>query len=126
MTGRVLAMFAAPRADTEEAAEFLRAVGAWRAVGREVALVEIGRGVGVLGADPGPEAERWLAALAEDGVAPRRSPDPAGDLASADALMLLPDPCRAGTPPVLRLARGQRPPKIALDGLLLAGQVVID
>lgn len=122
---RVLALFAAPRADTEEAVEFLRTVAAWRAVGREVLLRETGRGVGVLSADQTPESLPWLAALAEDGVAPAPSPDPAADLASADALLLLSDPDRSGIPPVLALPRGRRPTAEEAEALLSAGQVVL-
>src|SRR5205085_1445276 len=43
----VVAVFAAPRADTPEATEFLRVLAALRAVGRTVSLVEAGRGAGV-------------------------------------------------------------------------------
>jgi len=125
---RVLALVAAPRADTAAATEFLRVLAAARAVGREVAIVEVGRGVGALSAaepDLTEEGARTLAALAEDGVVPRGDADPAAEMAAAEAILVLPDPARTGMPPVLRLRRGERPASEAIAALATAGQIVL-
>jgi len=125
---RVLALVAAPRLDTPEATEFLRTVAALRALDRPVDLAEIGRGVGALTKDPvlTPDGDRYLAALAEDGVHPRADLDVSRAVSEAFALLLLPDPVRPGTPAVLRLVRGRALDAAALTALGQAGQVVID
>jgi hypothetical protein len=111
------------------AAEFLRVVLALRAVAFEVRLVEAGAGVGALDAarrrdddDVGP----LLASLASEGVPAARAEDLAAAIAGADTLLVLADPSRAGTPPVLRLRRGEAPSEAALAAVLTAGQVVLE
>jgi hypothetical protein len=126
---RALAVVATPRAEGAAAAEFLRVVAALRAVGAEVDLVETGPGVGALAAaraaGTDDEVVRLLEALAEDGVSPARDADLARAVAAATALLVLSAPQRAGTPPVLRLRRGDAPSAEGLAALAAAGQVVL-
>ena len=124
---RVVAIVAAPPGT--DPTEVLRTAVALRAGGHAVVLAEAGRGAGAL-ADAAPlsaPAERWLDELDEDGV-PRLAAgdDLAGAIASADALLLLPDPARTGAPPLLPLRRGERPSPDAMAALLSAGQVVLE
>ena len=124
----ILALFAAPRADTPEATEFLRVLAALRAVGRTVHLVEAGRGAGVLSkAEPAltDEGERYLEALAEDGVVPAAATGAGPDLAGADGLVVLADPARAGVPAFLALGADRIASPPSWTTLLSAGQVVL-
>ena len=125
---RVLALFAAPRADKPEATEFLRTLAALRALDHPVELAEVGRGIGVLSNGPAltPDGERYLAALAEDGVVPQPELDLSEAVSIAFALLRLPDPGRSAAPPVLRLVRGRTLDEAAHQALASAGQVVLD
>ena len=124
----VLAIFAAPRADTPEATEFLRVVTALLAVHREVKLVEAGAGFGVL-SRPEPrlaeEGERYLDALAANGIVPKPLGDLTAALAGSDGLLRLADPAREGVPAFLEVSGGEdgSPPDLA--PFLAAGQVVL-
>lgn len=91
---RVLAIFAASRADTAEATEFLRVLVALRACDVPVELVEAGRGVGVLSREPTPtvDGERYLAALAGDGVDPAPAADLAACIEAASDVLRLVEP----------------------------------
>ena len=125
---RVLALVTAPMLDSAAGTEFLRVLVALRGVGADVHLVEAGSGAGALSGAFPPleyEGERYVAALAADDVAPRRSPDLAEEIAAADAVVVLPDPARAGIPPVLMLPRHQRPTERMLADVLQAGQIVL-
>jgi hypothetical protein len=124
----VLALFASPDADAMATTEFLRVVAALRAVGVPVRLVEAGRGVGVLSEsepDLSTDGARYLAALREDGVAPERDANVGAAIESASALLLAPDPARAGTPAHVALARGARPGPGDVETILAAGQVTL-
>jgi hypothetical protein len=125
---RVVALFAAPRADDAAATEFLRTLVALRALEVSVALFEAGPGRGVLSGDPilSPDGDRYLEALASDGVVPSGGVDWGMALSTADAVLVLADPARPGAPPVLRLQRGKTPDAVTLTTLLQAGQVVMD
>jgi len=126
---RVLALVTAPRAHVagRARAEFLRVLAALRAVDVQVDLREAGAGVGTLSASPDldPDGDRYLEALVEDGVVPGPEGDLAAGIASADALLVLADPGRPATPPVLYLVRGERPAAATLAAIPRAGQVVI-
>jgi len=124
----IVAVFAAPRADTPEATEFLRVLAALRAVGRTVSLVEAGRGAGVLSqAEPAltEEGERYLDALAEESVVPAAALAFGPDLSGADGLVLLADPARSGVPALLMLAADRSASPVPWATLLSAGQVVL-
>ena len=125
---RVLALVTAPSAESPAGTEFLRVLVALRAAGAEVALAEAGRGAGALtGGDPAlePGGERYLAALADDGVVAARGTDVPAQVAAADVVVVLPDPARPGRPPLLVLPRGERPSERIRKEMLEAGQVVI-
>jgi hypothetical protein len=124
----VLALFASPDGDSTATTELLRVVAALRAVGSEVRLVECGKGVGVLSSPErrlSADGERYLAALAEDGVHPEADVDVAEAIAKASALVAALDPARAGLPPVHRLIPGARPGPGEMDAVLAAGQVTL-
>ena len=128
----VVAIVAAPRADTPAGTEFLRVLVALSACGRSVALVEIGRGVGALSDDAAltTDGSRLLDALAEEGIEPVRADPEAGKavldaIAAADAVMVLGDPERSGRPALLRLRRGERPTARTLPAIAQAGQVTV-
>ena len=125
---RVLALVAAPTLESAAGTEFLRVLVALRGVGADVLIVEAGAGAGALsGASPALEfeGERYFVALAADDVAPRRAADLAEEIAAADAVVVLPDPARAGHPPVLMLPRHEKPTLRILADVLQAGQIVI-
>jgi len=121
----VVAIVAAPRADTPEATEFLRALAALRALDVTVAVHEVAAGVGTFSGirEAAPDGERYLAALVEDGVSVRGLEGLADAVATASALAILADPGRSGVPEVLAWARGERPSAIQLATMLAAGQV---
>jgi hypothetical protein len=125
---RVVGLAAAGTPNPGDLAEFLRVLVALRACGHSVALLEAGAGARTLGPDAAlpTDAERYLDALAEDGVEPSHGVDVAAALAEADALVLLPDSRRVGEPPLLRLRRGVRPGTDALAALTRAGQVILE
>jgi len=125
---RVLALVAAPSLESPAGTEFLRVLVGLRGAGAEVVLVEAGAGRGALsGAEPALDldGERWLAALVEDGVAPRGTSDLAAEVAAADAVVLFPDPGRSGRPGVLGLPRHERPSEALLSEVFEAGQLVL-
>jgi hypothetical protein len=125
---RVLALVAAPSLESTAGTEFLRVLVALRAAGADVRLVEAGRGAGALSAADLAlelEGERYLAALAEDGVTVGRGDDVPADIGSADAVVVFPDPARSGVPPVHVLSRGANPLAIDVATLLQAGQIVM-
>lgn len=131
MTGRNLALVARPHLDDPEGTEFLRLLAAFVALDRPLTVLETGRGVGALtGPDRALSAdgEHYLAALVEEGIAirPAAPADLADALAEASAVLVLPDPDRPATPPVLTLARGRRPSAADVKDLLGAGQVRLD
>lgn len=131
MNVALLAIVARPHLDDAEGTEFLRLLAAVVALDRPLAVLETGRGVGAL---TGPEraltadGEHYLAALVEEGVAIRtaHAADLADALAAASALVVLPDPDRRATPPVLSLARGRRPSDQDVKDLLSAAQVRLE
>jgi hypothetical protein len=130
----LVALAAAPAVDGPEAAEFLRALVAWRASGRAVALFEVGAGVGALSrAEPdlSVEGERYWSALAQDGVCPVRLADGPDSrfveaIGGACGVLVLPDPARASAPPLLRLRTDDERRHADPAALAAAGQVVLD
>jgi hypothetical protein len=124
----VLALFASPDGDSDATTELLRVVAALRAVGADVRLVECGKGVGVLSSPErrlSADGERYLAAVAEDGVRPEPGADVGEAIANASALVAALDPARAGLPPVHRLIPGGKPGPGELEAILAAGQVTL-
>ena len=123
----ILAIFAAPSADTADATEFLRVTVALLAVGRNVRLVEAGRGVGVLSAlDPKltAEGERYLDGLGANGVLPLATPELGGALADTEGIVRLGDPSRSGIPALLVAREGPDGIPGGWSSLLAAGQVL--
>lgn len=100
----VLAIVATARLATPAATEFLRVLAALRALDRAVELVETGEAVGAFAGEPDltPDGERYLEALAEDGVVPHAAPDLAARIEAAADVIVLANPARAGTPPLVR------------------------
>lgn len=103
----VLAISAAPRVDGPEATEFLRVLVALRACEVAVELVETAGGIGSLSREPSlsPEGERYLEALAQDGVVPSPvslSTDLHAKVEASSDVVVLPDPSRTRFPPLVR------------------------
>jgi hypothetical protein len=121
----VVAIVAAPLADTLEATEFLRMLAALRALDVAVVVHEIAAGVGTFSGvrDASPDGERYLAALVEDGVSVRGLEGLADAVATASAVTVLADPARSGVPEVFAWARGERPSAIQLATMAASGQV---
>jgi hypothetical protein len=107
------------------AAEFLRVVAALRAVGCDATLVSAAGDAPDADGPDADEARRLLDTLAADGLVRRGQDGLAAALAACDALLVLGDPGRSGTPPVLRLSRGEAPSERELRALPEAGQVVL-
>ena len=125
---RVTAIVAAASIESRAGTEFLRVLTALRAAGVAVRLVEAGAGVGALtGGDPllEPDGERYVAALAEEGVVAGRGTDVPGAIAEADAVVVLLDPARTGSPPLWVLPTRERPADEDVPAMLQAGQVVL-
>jgi hypothetical protein len=121
----VVAIVAAPRADTPQATEFLRALAALRATDVPVVVHEVGQGAGTLldGRERTEDGDRYAAALREDAVPVRSLEGLAEAVETARALLVLADPARPGKPEVFAWARGERPTPTQLATMLAAGQV---
>ena len=119
-----LAIWAADRWIERTGIEFLRIVMALVATGREVFLVEAGRGHGALSGDEiSEEGKSYLGALADSGIHPTEIDDASLTHAAGtvDAIVRVGEPDRAAEPGVL-VIDGE-----TVDGstVLVAGQVIV-
>ena len=122
MSGPIVALFGAPRADTEAAEGFLRTVAAVVACGHPVRLIAFGEGAEALDGDQvSDEVDRYLEALLSFGVGAEVVDPPtlAAALTGAAGVLRLGPPGRAGAPALLRLGRDTSPEALASAGQIL-------
>lgn len=123
MKAPIIAVFAAPRADTPEAEGFLRLLAALVACGHPLRLLAHGAGLGVLGGQAvSDEADRYLEGLAAFQIEVEAlAPEEVLELVvEAPALLRFGDPLRAASPALLRIDQGAP----SATALAEAGQVV--